>query len=42
LEGNLAYDRIFAGMSKLKVGEKITSKVLRDGKVIELCATITP
>jgi serine protease Do len=42
LEGDLAEDRIFAGISKQKAGEKLTSKVLRDGKVIELCATITP
>jgi serine protease Do len=42
LEGHLSYERIYAAMSKLKDGEKLTSKVLRDGKVIELCAMIRP
>jgi S1-C subfamily serine protease len=42
LEGHLAYERIYASMGKLKEGEKLTSKVLRDGKVIELCAMIRP
>jgi hypothetical protein len=27
-------------ISKLKKGEKLTNKVLRDGRVIELCAMI--
>jgi S1-C subfamily serine protease len=42
LEGHLAYERIYAAISKLKKGEKLTSKVLRDGRVIELCAMIRP
>jgi len=40
-EGNRTFDQIYAVMSKLKEGEKLISKVLRDGKVIELCTTIT-
>jgi serine protease Do len=39
-EGEGAFDQIEAITSKLKEGDKLTSKVLRDGKVIELCTTI--
>ena len=39
-EGNRTFDQIYAAMSELKAGEKLTSKVLRDGKVIELSTTI--
>jgi S1-C subfamily serine protease len=42
LEDHLAYERIFASMSALKEGEKLTAKVLRDGRVVELCAGIAP
>jgi serine protease Do len=42
LEGNLAYDQIYTSASKLKEGEKLTSKVLRNGRVIELYTTIPP
>src|SRR5262245_4106582 len=40
LDGSLAYERIYTSMSKLKSGETLTSKVLRDGRVIELCVVI--
>jgi len=36
-----AFDRIYDVVSNLKEGEKLTSKGLCDGKVIELRTTIT-
>jgi S1-C subfamily serine protease len=36
-----AFDRIYGVASNLKEGEKLTSKGLCDGKVIELRTTIT-
>jgi serine protease Do len=41
-EDDRTYDQIYASLSKLKEGEKLMTKVLRGGKVIELCTTITP
>jgi len=34
-------DQIYANLSRLKSGEKLTSKVLRAGQVIELSTVIT-
>lgn len=39
--GDRSFDQIDAATSKLKVGEKLTSKVLRAGKVVELNTTVT-
>lgn len=39
-KGDRSFDQIDAATSRLKAGEKLTSKVLREGQVIELCATI--
>jgi hypothetical protein len=40
-EGDRSFDQIDAVTSKLKAGEMLKSKVLREGKVIKLCTTIT-
>ncbi len=36
-----AFDRMSASLNNLKPGDKLTSKVLRAGQVIELSTTIT-
>ena len=42
LEGDAALDTICDRVNKLKPAERIVTKVLRAGKVIELSTTITP
>lgn len=41
MAGDRTFEQISAVISKLKEGEKLTSKVLRAGEVIELCTTVT-
>ena len=36
-----AFDRMSASLNNLKPGDKLTSKVMRAGQVIELSTTIT-
>lgn len=38
--GDENFDRIFANISRLKKGDKMTSKILRAGKILELTTTI--
>jgi hypothetical protein len=41
LEGNASLDSIYDSLSKLKPGERMVTKVLRAGQVIELSTMIT-
>jgi S1-C subfamily serine protease len=40
-DGETAFDKMSVTLNSLKPGDKLTSKVLRAGKVIELSTTIT-